>query len=325
MCHSLAQTADLAYVAVGHDGIKRLWIRRLDATGEPATEIAGTENANTPFWSPDSAWIGFFNRHGLLKVRPTDRRVRPIAKQASAMAGATWNADGVIVFAGGIGGLSRVSAEGGPVAPVTAGEGSHFWPQFIGDGRHFVYAALIPREIRLGSLTGEPSRALMKFPSDASSLVYARGYLFFGSGSRLFARAFDEATLEFVGESIDLLESIPRTQLGRMPFSVSADGPLAVWPYLAGTPATLQWLTETGVTASVVETPARYLGLALAPTPGGSPSHDATAMVGRTSGSGSRPIGGDAADVRRKAASHHDGPPTAAVSSPRRRRCLPDC
>ena len=154
----------LAYVAVGHDGIKRLWIRRLDATGEPAIEIAGTENANTPFWSPDSAWIGFFNRHDLLKVRPTDRRVRTITMHASAMAGATWNADGVIVFAGGTGGLSRVSAEGGPVAPVTAGEGSHFWPQFIGDGRHFVYAALIPREIRLGSLTGEPSRVLMKVP-----------------------------------------------------------------------------------------------------------------------------------------------------------------
>ena len=96
----------LAYVAVGHDGIKRLWIRRLDATGEPAIEIAGTENANTPFWSPDSAWIGFFNRHDLLKVRPTDRRVRTITMHASTMAGATWNADGVIVFAGGTGGLS---------------------------------------------------------------------------------------------------------------------------------------------------------------------------------------------------------------------------
>ena len=47
------------------------------------------------------------------------------------------------------------------------------------------------------------------------------------SGSRLFARAFDEATLELVGEPIDLLVDIPITQLGRMPFSVSADGPLA--------------------------------------------------------------------------------------------------
>ena len=50
-----------------------------------------------------------------------------------------------------------------------------------------------------------------------------------------------------------------------MPFSVSAAGPLAVWPYPGGTPATLRWFTETGASVPVVETPARYVGLALAP------------------------------------------------------------
>jgi eukaryotic-like serine/threonine-protein kinase len=255
----------LAYVALGRDSIKRLWIRTLDATGGGASEIAGTEDANTPFWSPDSAWVGFFSRHRLLKVRVSDRRVHTIATRVSTMAGATWNADGVILFTGGPGGLTRVSAEGGAVVPVTMGEGSHFWPQFIGDGRHFLYAAAIPREIRLGSLTGEPSRVLMKVALNPSSLVYAGGHLFFGKDSKLFARAFDEATLEFVGEPIELLADIPVTQLGRMPFSVSAAGPLAVWPYPGGTPATLRWFTETGASVPVVETPARYAGIALAP------------------------------------------------------------
>jgi Tol biopolymer transport system component len=256
---------NLAYVAVGPDNVKRLWIRTLDATVGAAIEIAGTEDANTPFWSPDGAWVGFFSRHRLLKVRVSDRRVLTIATHVSTMAGATWNADGVILFTGGPGGLSRVSAEGGAVVPATTDEGSHFWPQFIGDGRHFLYAAAIPGEIRLGSLTGEPSRALMKVHLNPSSLVYTRGYLFFGRDSKLFARAFDEATLEFVGEPIELLTGIPITQLGRMPFSVSAAGPLAVWPYPGGTPATLRWFTEMGASAPVVETPARYVGLALAP------------------------------------------------------------
>ena len=196
----------LAYVAVGRDSIKRLWIRMLDATAGGAIEIAGTEDANTPFWSPDGAWVGFFSRHRLLKVRASDRRVHTIATHVSTMAGATWNAGGVILFTGGPGGLSRVSAEGGPVVPVTMDEGSHFWPQFIGDGRHFFYAAAIPGEIRLGSLTGEPSRMLMKIHLNPSSLVYTRGYLFFGRDSRLFARAFDESTLDFVGEPVELLE-----------------------------------------------------------------------------------------------------------------------
>jgi len=255
----------LAYVAVGRDSIKRLWIRTLDAASGGASEVAGTEDANTPFWSPDGAWVGFFSRHGLLKVRVSDRRVRTIATRVSTMAGATWNADGVILFTGGPGGLSRVSAEGGPVVPVTTDDGSHFWPQFIGDGRHFFYEAAIPGEIRLGSLTGEPSRVVMKLPLNPSSLVYTRGHLFFGKDSKLFARVFDEATLEFVGEPVELLAGIPVTQLGRMPFSVSAAGPLAVWPYPGGTPATLRWFTETGASVPVLETPARYAGIALAP------------------------------------------------------------
>ncbi len=255
----------LAYIAVGRDSIKRLWIRSLDAAADGAVEIAGTEDANTPFWSPDSAWVGIFSRHQLLKVRVSDRRVLTIATNVSTMAGATWNAEGVILFTGGLAGLSRVSSEGGAVIPVTRDEGSHFWPQFIGDGRHFFYSAAIPGEIRLGSLTGEPSRVLMKVQQHPSSLVYAGGYLFFGRDSKLFARAFDERTLEFVGEPIELLAGMPITQLGRMPFSVSAAGPLAVWPYPGGTPATLRLFTETGASVPVVETPARYVGLALTP------------------------------------------------------------
>lgn len=253
----------LAYVAVGRDGTRRLWIRPLDTTGGGAVEIAGTEDANTPFWSPDSVWVGFFNRNQLLKVRVSDRRVFTVATHVSTMAGATWNAEGVILFTGGPGGLSRVSSDGGAVVPVTGDEGSHFWPQFIDDGRHFFYAAAIPGEIRLGSLTGEPSRVLMDVRQNPSSLVYSGGYLFFGRDSKLFARAFDEVTLEFVGEPVELLAGIPVSQLGRMPFSVSAAGQLAVWPYRGGTPASLRWFTETGASTPVAETAARYVGVAL--------------------------------------------------------------
>jgi Tol biopolymer transport system component len=105
----------------------------------------------------------------------------------------------------------------------------------------------------------------MRMPLNPTSLVYAGGYLFFGRNSRLFAHAFDESTLQLAGEPIQLLEDIPISRLGRMPFSASAAGPLAVWPYAGGTPATLQWFTDASVGETVVEKPARYVGLALAP------------------------------------------------------------
>ncbi|AMY09484.1 Serine/threonine-protein kinase PrkC [Luteitalea pratensis] len=255
----------LAYVAVGADGVRRLWLRRFDGASERAQQIAGAEDANTPFWSPDGAWVGFFSRQRLLKVRVSNARVQIVATHAASMAGATWGADGVILFPTGPGGLSRVSADGGPMSAATTGDGSHFWPQFIGDGRRFLYAAARTNGIRLGSVSGEPSRLLMKVPLRISSLGYTHGYIFFGQDASLFARAFDERTLEVSGEPIELLTGIPITQLGRMPFSISAAGPLAFWRYAGGTPATLQWLIEDGRTEPAIEGPARYVGFDLAP------------------------------------------------------------
>lgn len=128
----------LAYIAVGKDGIKRLWLRRFDGATARAQEIPGTEDANSPFWSPDSEWVGFFSRQRLLKLHVSSARVQIIAAKASTMAGATWNADGVILFPAGPSGLWRVSADGGPLSPATSEDGSHFWPQFMADGRHFL-------------------------------------------------------------------------------------------------------------------------------------------------------------------------------------------
>jgi serine/threonine protein kinase len=255
----------LAYVAVGKDSVKRLWLRRFDGADAKAQEIPGTEEANTPFWSPDGEWVGFFSHQRLLKLRVSTARVQVIAEKASTMGGATWNADGVILFPAGPRGLSRVSADGGPLSLATAGDGSHFWPQFMADGKHFLYAAALRSEIRVGSLTGESPSVLMKVPVRISSLGYTRGYLFYGQDASLFARSFNETTLEVSGVPVHLLDGIPITQLGRMPFSVSAAGSLAFWPYGGGMPATLQWFGDDGRVGPPIDAPARYVGVALAP------------------------------------------------------------
>jgi DNA-binding winged helix-turn-helix (wHTH) protein len=48
----------LAFVAADWDGTDRLWVRALSASG--AQPLNATERARLPFWSPDSAQIGFF-------------------------------------------------------------------------------------------------------------------------------------------------------------------------------------------------------------------------------------------------------------------------
>jgi eukaryotic-like serine/threonine-protein kinase len=255
----------IVYVGVKAEATKQLWLRSLNA--ELEQPIPGTEGASSPFWSPDNQWIGFFAGNSLKKVRVSSGLVRIVASNVTTYGGATWNRDDVIIFPPTLpGGLSRVSAQGGPVLPATTPtEGSHFWPQFLGDGEHFIYATTIRGQLSIGSLRNEPPRELMKFPVRISSLAYVPGYILFVQDSTLFARPFDEKRLEFSGEPVRVVDGIPVIGFGRAPFSVSAAGVLAYWPYAVGTPSILQWFDRGGRASAAVDTPAQYIGFAISP------------------------------------------------------------
>ena len=58
--------------------------------------------------------------------------------------GASWGPDDTLLFGTGYGGVYRVAAAGGTPQPVTGldsskQEGSHRWPQFLPDGRHYLF------------------------------------------------------------------------------------------------------------------------------------------------------------------------------------------
>ena len=57
----------LAFVASGHDGQARIWIRSLDSN--TARPLTGTEGAQFPFWSPDGKFVAFYvpGRPGTLR------------------------------------------------------------------------------------------------------------------------------------------------------------------------------------------------------------------------------------------------------------------
>jgi Tol biopolymer transport system component len=253
----------IVYVGAKTGGPTQLWLRSLYSQGEQA--LPGTDGANTPFWSSDSQWIGFFAANSLKKVRISGL-TQVIATNVQNRGGATWNGDDVIVFQAYPGGLSRVSAQGGQVTPVTTGEGTPFWPQFLGDDQHFIYADSVSRSIHIGSLDNDPPRSLMTFPVRISSLAHVPGYILFVQDASLVARPFDETRLEFAGEALRLLDGIPVSGPGRASFAVSASGVLAYWPYPAGVAATLRWFGRDGRESSpAVDSPAQYAGFALSP------------------------------------------------------------
>ena len=136
----------IVFVASG-DGVSRLWLRSLATT--TAQPLAGTEGATFPFWAPDSRAVGFFAGTALKRldvVSTGGGTAQTLAPVLSVGGGATWNADGVIVFAPSQSNypLSRVSATGGAVTAATtlgAQQTGHSWPYFLPDGRRFLFYA----------------------------------------------------------------------------------------------------------------------------------------------------------------------------------------
>ena len=99
------------------NGSLMLWVRELDSLD--ARPLPGTETAAFPFWSPDSRSIGFFTPFKLKVVPASGGPCREIADVVVGR-GATWNAQGTIVFCPRpVGPLYCIAAEGGTPAPVT--------------------------------------------------------------------------------------------------------------------------------------------------------------------------------------------------------------
>jgi hypothetical protein len=131
----------IVFVAFG-DGASRLWLRPLATT--TAQPLARTEGASYPFWAPDSRSVGFFANGQLKRLDLWGGTPKTLAAVIGGRGGA-WHTAGFIAFAPRANTpLMRVPAAGGdPVAltALDADQTSHRWPQFLPDGRHFLFTA----------------------------------------------------------------------------------------------------------------------------------------------------------------------------------------
>ena len=130
----------VAFTAGPPGGRIRLWIRSFEAA--EAQQVPESEEAYSPFWSPDSRFLGFF-AHGKLKKIDVLGGTPQALCDAPDGDGGTWSRDGVILFASA-GPIHRVADSGGPSSPVTVvdeehGDPGHAWPVFLPDGRHFLF------------------------------------------------------------------------------------------------------------------------------------------------------------------------------------------
>jgi hypothetical protein len=78
--------------------VRRLWIR--DLNREEPREIAGTKGAHAmPFWSPNSALVGFAVKNQLWKAPARGAGPSPVCEISDLLLGGTWSQDGrTIIF-----------------------------------------------------------------------------------------------------------------------------------------------------------------------------------------------------------------------------------
>ena len=87
-----------AYTGVTGGMKPMLWVRRLNELQPVA--VTGTENARTPFWSPDNRFIAFFANGKLYKIDASGGPPQALCDTPS-LNGGTWNHDGVILIGAG--------------------------------------------------------------------------------------------------------------------------------------------------------------------------------------------------------------------------------
>jgi Tol biopolymer transport system component len=258
----------MVFVAAAAGARPNLWLRSLQSAA--AQVMPGTEGADLPFWSPDSRWIGFFAGGKLKKIPVGDGTAQIVADADNSLDG-SWGADDTILFGSLSQGILQVSSSGGAARPVTERdasrqEGSHRFPEFLPDGRHFLVqirgAQTEQAGVYTGSLDGKTRKLVIRGHTNA--WYSPSGYLLFMDGDTLMGQAFNLERLELSGQAFVVEGHIGRASLGNGAVSVSGAGILAHAATLSE-PGRLIWFDRAGNPTGTVGPPGDYIDFRLSP------------------------------------------------------------
>ena len=248
-------------------GRQRLYVRPLDS--EEATELEGSLDATGHFWSPDSRFIAFFAEGKLKKIPATGGPPVELCNADFALVG-TWNREGTILFSNfNPPGIFRVSDAGGEAVRVVAPNPSRqvtnpIWPQFLPDGRRFLYLASSASmtNLNIASLDSKESQVVTPLHSRVEYL--APGYLIYARESALFAQPFDERKARLHGEPRMIAANVHYFfGPSHATFSASQTGVLAY--ETAAHPLEIIWFDRQGKRVGKLGEPQVVKGLRISP------------------------------------------------------------
>ncbi|MGH9484825.1 MAG: protein kinase domain-containing protein [Terriglobales bacterium] len=269
-----ADGTQLAYVADDSSGVAQLWFRPMGGLG--ARRLPGTVGAEWPFWSPDGTHLGFFAGNGLAVMDLASSAIQMLAAGPVQLArGGTWSSGDMIVYQPSpTGPLMKISAQGGSPAPASAGtppDGTDRWPQFLPDGKHFIFLRFNAHEgdgtLFEASLADSTPHVIAGLPKLGSQVIYADGALLYSLDGSLTAQSFDWRSGHVTGSPRSL--AVPLTPMGLAGATgallLTAGNGLLAWDK-SGQPLTqLVVVDRRGKPVRSIGAPARYLGWSLSP------------------------------------------------------------
>jgi len=225
----------IAFTADPGIGDATLWLRPLASL--EARELGGTGNATHPFFSPDGRSIGFFADDEVKRV-DLDGSVRSLAAGGGIPRGGTWGSTGTILYAiEPATHLFAIDPTGGTPreVPGLTGPGAEdavvFWPSFLPDGDHFLFAASGPAGsgLFLGSLSSDERRQILAagdINDLTRSFVDPEGFLLTVEEGSLVARPFDLESLVVTDRPFVVENDIDKGGPGASDLAISSNGTL---------------------------------------------------------------------------------------------------
>lgn len=251
----------------------RLFTRQLDQRN--ARELAGTEGAFAPFFSPDGQWVAFFAQ-GKLKKISLDGGAAIVLCDASTARGGSWGEDGNIVAALNTNGvLSRISSAGGKPTPVTElvqDQITHRWPQILPGSKAVLFTSHTSTggfdgaNIEVVSLEDGRMRTIQRGGTFGRYLP--NGKLVYMNKGTLFAVPFDLNTLVPHGTPSPVLEEIAYSPTyGSAQLDFSRTGTVVYQSSAGGSGlVTIQSLDRMGNAQQLLAKPGIYLQPSLSPS-----------------------------------------------------------
>jgi len=234
--------------------------------------LPDTENATSPFFSPDGQWIGFLAYGKLKKIAVQGGSPVTLCAAPADTRGASWGDDDNIIAAFN-GSLSRVPAGGGSATPVTKPSREQdqmvdAWPQVLPGSQAVLFTSN-----NIHRFFDEASIDVLSFKTGQRKTVLRGGFfgrylatseqgghLVYLHQDMLYAVPFDLGRLEVTGVPQPVLDDISNGNgSGYANFDFSQTGALVYASGKGGFPElSIFWLDRTGNTQPLHSAPGHH-------------------------------------------------------------------